>query len=116
MAATTHFRTCHLCEAMCGLRVDVEDGRIASIRGDADDVLSRGHICPKGVALQDLHTDPDRLERPMVREASGWREASWDEALDAAARGLHRVQVAHGRDAVASYLGNPTVHDYGAAV
>src|SRR5215212_2365915 len=57
----TRFRTCSLCEAMCGLAIEVEDGRVVSIRGDEDDVLSRGHICPKGVALKDLHEDPDRL-------------------------------------------------------
>ena len=58
---TVHHRACNLCEAICGLEIRLEDGRVASIRGDRDDPLSRGHICPKAVALQDLHHDPDRL-------------------------------------------------------
>ena len=109
-----HFRTCSLCEAMCGLAVEASEGEVRSIRGDVHDPFSRGHICPKGVALADIHADPDRLRTPLRREGSGWREIGWDEALDEAARGLAAVQRAHGRDAVAVYVGNPTVHNYGA--
>ncbi len=113
-SARPHFRTCTLCEAMCGIRVDLgEDGRIASIRGDEDDPFSRGHICPKAVALRDLHEDPDRLRHPMRRRGDGWERLSWDDALDEAARGIHAVQSAHGRDAMATYAGNPTVHNLG---
>lgn len=99
---------------MCGIAIEVDGGSIRSIRGDPDDSFSRGHICPKAVALADIHADPDRLRHPMRRDGTAWREVSWDEALDAAGRGLVQVQEAHGRDAVAVYLGNPTVHNYGA--
>ena len=51
----THYRNCHLCEAMCGVAIEVRDGHVTSIKGDEDDPLSHGHICPKAVALQDLH-------------------------------------------------------------
>lgn len=105
---------CNLCEAICGLEVTVEQGRITSVRGDAEDVLSRGHICPKGVALQDIHEDPERLRRPVRRQEDGsFAEVSWDEALRVAVEGLARVQRDHGRDAVALYLGNPNVHSLG---
>ncbi|HEV3052794.1 MAG TPA: molybdopterin-dependent oxidoreductase, partial [Longimicrobium sp.] len=109
----THYRTCTLCEAMCGLVLETEGGRVAAIRGDAEDPFSRGHICPKGVALGDVHADPDRLRQPLRRTPSGWQTVSWDEALDEAAEQLRAVQRAHGRDAVAVYQGNPTVHNYG---
>jgi anaerobic selenocysteine-containing dehydrogenase len=69
-----HLRTCSLCEALCGLVIEADDGRVRSIRADAEDVLSRGHICPKAIALQDLHEDPDRLRRPMRRRGSSWEE------------------------------------------
>ncbi len=111
--AVTHFRTCHLCEAMCGIAVEVEGERILSIRGDKDDPFSRGHICPKAVALKDVHEDPDRLRRPLRRTARGWVEVGWDEALDEAAERLGAVQKAHGRNAAAIYLGNPVVHNHG---
>ncbi|MGE0455218.1 MAG: molybdopterin-dependent oxidoreductase [Vicinamibacteria bacterium] len=111
--STTHRRACTLCEAICGIVIEHEAGRVVSIRGDADDPLSRGHICPKAVALQDLHEDPDRLRRPLVRRGADFAEASWEEALGLAAQRLAEVQRAHGRNAVAFYQGNPTVHNYG---
>ena len=114
MAPSTHFRTCSLCEAMCGLAIAVDGDRILSIRGDEEDVFSHGHICPKAVALKDLHEDPDRLRHPLRRRGSDWEEIGWDDALDLAAERLVEVQRAHGRHAVAVYQGNPTVHNYGA--
>jgi anaerobic selenocysteine-containing dehydrogenase len=110
---TTHHRACNLCEAICGLAIEVRDGAIESIRGDRDDPFSLGHICPKAVALKDIHNDPDRLRRPMRRNGGAWSEIGWDEAFDEVAAGIRAVQAARGRDAVAVYLGNPNVHNWG---
>lgn len=110
----THFRACNLCEAMCGVAIEHDGRKVLSIRGDDEDPLSRGHICPKATALAALHEDPDRLRQPQRKTKSGWEPMSWDAALDFAAEGLHRVQQQHGRDAVGLYLGNPTVHNTGA--
>ena len=114
MPDTRHLRTCTLCEAMCGIVVTTHGARVTGIRGDPDDPFSKGHICPKAVALQDVHEDPDRLRRPMRRTGHEWREIGWGEALDETASRLKAVQAAHGADAVAAYLGNPTVHSSGA--
>ncbi len=106
------FTTCPLCEATCGLRLTVEAGAVTAIRGDAEDVLSHGFICPKGASLKELHEDPDRLRTPMVRDAGGTlRPASWDEAFAAIDRRLPAIQAEHGHDAVAVYIGNPTAHN-----
>ena len=64
---STTFRTCPLCEATCGLEVTVRDGAVTRIRGDRDDVFSKGFICPKGSTLRQLHDDPDRLRAPVIR-------------------------------------------------
>lgn len=114
--AETHFRTCNLCEAMCGIAIGVQGGRIVSIRGDEDDPFSRGHVCPKAVALQDVHEDPDRLRRPLRRRGRDWEEIGWEEALDEAAARLAEIQKEHGRESVAVYQGNPTVHNHGSAI
>ncbi len=108
--------TCTLCEAMCSLEVHLDgEGSITSMRGHEADPLSRGHICPKAFALQDVHEDPDRLRRPVRRTADGgWREVSWDDAISFAASRLAAVQREHGDDAVAVYQGNPNVHSLGA--
>lgn len=111
---TQALRTCTLCEAMCGLVITTEGDKVVDIRGDADDPLSKGHICPKAVALQDIHTDPDRIRRPMKRIGTEWKEIGWDEAITLAVDGIRAVQRQHGRDAIASYVGNPTVHSLGA--
>ena len=111
---TVHYRACNLCEAICGLEIHLEEGRIVSIRGDEADPLSRGHICPKAVALQDLESDPDRLREPLRRGDDGsWQEVEWEAALDEIAARTRRVQAEHGRDAVGVYLGNPNVHNSG---
>src|SRR5690349_18177089 len=61
------YRICPLCVACCGLEIELRDGRVANIRGDEEDVFSAGYLCPKGVALKDLHEDPDRLRAPLVK-------------------------------------------------
>jgi anaerobic selenocysteine-containing dehydrogenase len=99
---------------MCGITIDTDGERIVAIRGDKDDPLSRGHVCPKAVGLGDVHADPDRLRRPMRRDGDTWHEISWDEALDEAGRRLREVAAAHGRDAIATYVGNPIIHNHGA--
>ena len=107
----TAFRTCPFCEATCGLEVTVRDDEVLKVRGDAQDVFSHGFLCPKGVALKDLHEDPDRLRTPMVRGADGeLRPASWEEAFGVIGERLAPLVEAHGRDAVAVYIGNPAAH------
>ncbi|MFO0881017.1 MAG: molybdopterin oxidoreductase family protein [Gemmataceae bacterium] len=110
---TFHYRACHLCEAICGVAVEHDGGEIRSIRGDSDDPLSRGHICPKALALKDIHEDPDRLRHPVRRTPGGWQRLSWKAALDEVGTRLQETRKRHGRDAVGVYLGNPTVHNYG---
>ncbi|HEU5440059.1 MAG TPA: molybdopterin-dependent oxidoreductase, partial [Ktedonobacterales bacterium] len=108
---TTHFATCPLCEATCGLEITTRGREVVSIRGDADDVFSRGYLCPKAYSLKELDADPDRLRAPLVREGESWREVSWDEAFATIERRLTPILREHGRDAVAIYLGNPNVHN-----
>ncbi|MBF0352285.1 MAG: molybdopterin-dependent oxidoreductase, partial [SAR324 cluster bacterium] len=112
----SHFRTCPLCEAICGIEIQTRGSEIVSIRGDAEDSLSRGHICPKAVALQDLQNDPDRLRQPLKRTESGWKEISWEEAFDEVATRLKDIQNSFGKSAVGVYLGNPNVHNLGAMI
>ena len=104
---------CNLCEAICGLELTIEGREVLGVRGNGADPLSRGHICPKGVAIADVYADPDRLRRPMRREGAGWVEIGWDEAFDLVADNLARVINEHGDDALGVYLGNPNAHSLG---
>src|SRR5262245_26223886 len=110
----TRYATCPLCEAICGIAVDVEGDRIVKIRGDEDDPFSRGYICPKAVGLMDIHRDPDRLLHPVRREGSRWVEVGWDEALGDSAGRIADIQARHGKAAAAFYFGCPTGHSYSA--
>ncbi|MFV2072765.1 MAG: molybdopterin-dependent oxidoreductase [Thermoanaerobaculales bacterium] len=111
---TTHFRACNLCEAVCGIAIEVRGGEIVSIRGDKLDPFSRGHICPKAVALQDVHADPDRLRHPLRRTSGGdWERIGWREAFGEVAARIRAVWQENGRDGVGVYFGNPNVHSLG---
>ncbi len=81
------------------------------MRGDRDDVFSRGFICPKAHGLKELHEDPDRLTTPLVRRDGELREATWDEAFEEIDRRLSPILETHGRNALAVYVGNPSAHN-----
>jgi anaerobic selenocysteine-containing dehydrogenase len=107
----THYRICPICEATCGLEIQVKEREVLSIRGDERDVFSAGFICPKGAALRDLDADPDRLRGPLVRRDGELVPASWDEAFEEIQNRLMPLIAEHGNDALAIYLGNPTAHN-----
>lgn len=118
MTKSLHHRACHLCEVICGLSIETAtqlDGtvQIRSIKGDPHDTFSRGHICPKAVALQDIQNDPDRIRQPMRRIGREWQAIDWDAAFALVAERLSAIQTEHGQNAVAVYQGNPSVHNYG---
>ncbi len=114
-----HLRTCPLCEAMCGLEIRVEggpkNGKVTGIRGNRDDVWSRGHICPKGVSLAALHDDPDRIRHPLIKVDGRWQEASWDAAFRRCTELLTPVIRKYGIGAVTAYTGNPLAHSFSLA-
>jgi len=109
----THYRTCHLCEAMCGLEIKYKKNEIISIKGDKKDVLSKGHICPKAVALQDLYQDKDRLKTPVKKTEFGWKKITWEEAFIEVTNKIKTIQDKYGNNAVGAYRGNPNVHNLG---
>jgi anaerobic selenocysteine-containing dehydrogenase len=110
---TTHHRICPLCEACCGLEVKTREGKVIAIRGHDADVFSAGYICPKGVALKDLHEDPDRLRTPLIKRNGEFVPASWGEAFAEIERRLLPLIAEHGKDSVAVMAGNPVSHKAG---
>src|SRR5436309_2026592 len=106
----TRYLICPLCEAMCGLAVEVQAGHLVQIRGDLKDPFSRGYLCPKALALKDVHEDPRRLRRPLRKVDRDWVEVDWDTALEEAAGAIASIQRRYGKDSVAFYTGNPNIH------
>lgn len=104
--SSTVQRICPLCEANCGLTLTIENSQVTSVRGDSDDVFSHGFICPKGVALGELHDDANRLRTPMVRDASGTLvPATWDEAFGVVRTRLGSIMRDNGPESVGNVLG-----------
>ena len=110
---TTHYRACHLCEAICGLEIKTQGDEILSIKGDKSDPVSHGFICPKATAIADIHNDSDRLRMPVKRVGEEWQEITWDEAITLTAEKLVETQELHGQDSIGFFAGNPGVHNYG---
>ena len=110
-AVETHHRICPICEAACGLRISTRGTEVIEIRGNDDDVFSDGHTCAKGIALTELHTDPDRIRTPLIRRNGYLQPATWDEAFQVIQEKLSHSIDNHGRDSVALYVGNPTAHN-----
>ena len=110
---SSHYRICPLCEACCGLEVQTSGTKVVTIRGFSGDVLSAGYICPKAVALKDLHEDPDRLRTPLVKRDGRHVAVGWDEAFAEIERRLPPLRAAHGNNALALVVGNPAAHKMG---
>jgi len=106
--------TCPLCEATCGLDVTFDGHRVTGVRGDAEDVFSKGYICPKGASIGALHHDPDRLRAPLVKRDGEFVEVSWEEAFAVIEERLTPMLAE--RDTIAAYVGNPTVHNLASAL
>ncbi len=108
--ATNTVRTfCRVCEPSCGLLAQVEDGRLVKLTPDREHPVTQGFACHKGLAMVDLHHDPDRLNHPAIRSADGtWQDVSWDSAMQTVATKVAAIRAEHGPESVAAYVGNPT--------
>jgi len=110
-----HTTFCRICEAFCGLRVDVADGRMTRIRPDPDNLASQGHLCVKGVAALAVAYDPDRVVTPLKRVGGpgDFAPVSWEEAMAHIAERLATILRRDGPDAIANYIGNPAAYSTG---
>ena len=75
---------CPYCAVGCGQRVYHRDGEVIQIEGDSDSPISRGRLCPKGAASEQLVNSPLREHRIKYRRpyATEWEDLSLDEAMD----------------------------------
>ncbi len=96
---------CRICEALCGLEVDVENGRVKAIRPDERHVATEGFACPKGLKQHLLYDSPDRLRAPLERCGEGFREVPWPRAIERVGASVRRLRAEYGADAIAMYVG-----------
>ena len=99
---TTQTRTtCPYCGVGCQLQLHVRKGKIIKVTGVEEAQPNQGRLCVKGRFGYDFIYSPERLKTPLIREKDGFREASWDEALDLVARKFQEIKAVHGPDAIA---------------
>ncbi|MEM9069493.1 MAG: molybdopterin-dependent oxidoreductase [Myxococcota bacterium] len=103
---------CRICEAHCGLVVDVEDEKVRKVAPDRDHPVSQGYVCVKGLALDALHEDPDRLNYPMKRVGDRFERITWAQALREIGTKVKALRAAHGDRSIAHYAGNPTYFSF----
>ncbi len=98
---------CRICEPSCGLVAEVENGQVLSLKPDKSHPVTKGFACHKGIAVKELHEDPDRLNHPLMKQGDDFVQVSWDEALTGVAEKLKAIKDKYGDEALASYTGNP---------
>lgn len=122
-----HYRVCNYCEAMCGVEISLKPDannhsdeiteEVVRVLPDKKDPFSQGSMCPKASALVPLHFDPEKLRKPVKRIVTDkgvkWEEISWDEAYTTVINSIKGIRDKYGENSVASYLGNPIVHNLG---
>jgi anaerobic selenocysteine-containing dehydrogenase len=95
---------CRICTNGCPIVVDVEGGRVVRVRGDADNPVYQGYLCPKGRVLPDLHNDPDRVLHPLRRTDDGsFQRVELDDAVAEIASRLGEIMATHGPRSVVGY-------------
>lgn len=108
---------CGICEASCGLVATVQGDQLLKLRGDPAHPQSQGFVCPKGASFGSIVNDPDRVLRPLQRQADGtFREVDWDTALDDIGVRLGAIVKQHGGESAGVFLGNPNAWNYGAFI
>lgn len=103
--------TCPYCGVGCQIDLHVKNGRIAKATGVEDALPNQGRLCVKGRFGYDFIYSEERLKTPLIKENGGFREASWDEALDLVANRLKEIIQKHGPDAVAGVSSSRSINE-----
>jgi anaerobic selenocysteine-containing dehydrogenase len=104
----TRVTFCRICTPLCGLLVDVEDGRVTNVAGDPDHVLTRGFTCTKGRHLGELHHARDRFLTAQRKGPSGLEPIPTEQAIDEIAARLTAIRETHGPESIALFVGTQT--------
>ena len=101
---TIHKTGCVLCAQNCGLEVEVENNRIAKVRGDKDNPRSKGYLCRKGMNIAYHQHGRDRLTHPLKKVGGAFERISWDQAIEEISGKLKDIVGTHGPKSFA-YMG-----------
>jgi len=85
---------CPYCAVGCGQKVYVKDEKVVQIEGDPDSPISRGRLCPKGSASENLVNSPTRELKVKYRPPHGtaWEDLDLETAMDMIAERVIRTR------------------------
>jgi len=86
--------SCNFCSCGCGMIASVRDGKLITMEGDYDHIVSRGSLCVKGISMFATHASPKRLTKPLYRAPGSdhWEEMEWKDAAEKIARKIHKTR------------------------
>ncbi len=101
------YTSCRICAGQCGLRFQMDDaGEVLSVQGDADNPVTLGYACVKGITLHEAHRSPSRLLHPLKRQPDGsFVRIGLAQALDEIAAQMREILAASGADSLAGFRG-----------
>jgi len=102
---------CNFCGTGCGIKLHVAGGEVIGTTPDFSSPANEGALCVKGQFAWDFIHSPDRLTAPLIKSGGGFREATWDEALDLVASRFRDIKERHGPDAFCLWASARTVSE-----
>lgn len=97
---------CGVCKSLCGIEVSIRNNKVIEIKGDRNNPLTKGYICPRGRALPHIMYSKERLSMPMKKDNNGgWEEISWDTTFDIIVEKLKYFKENFGAGTVAMFTG-----------
>lgn len=95
--------TCSYCGTGCNFFLKVQDDKVIGVESDYDAPVNRGNLCIKGRYGYDFIHSEERITSPLIKEGDGYREASWEEALELVAGKFNSLIAEFGADTVGGF-------------
>lgn len=99
--ATLYSSQCYICNSGCDTLVYVKEGKVIKVTGNPSSPVTKGTLCPKGLASRHMLYNPGRIKYPMKRAGERgegkWQRISWDEALTTMAKRVKEIEAKYGK-------------------
>lgn len=102
---------CSFCGTGCGLTIDLENGKIAKVRGSQNNPSSHGETCVKGALGWGYVYSDRRLTQPLIRKNGVLEPSSWDEALELIAKKFGDIKSQYGPDAFGCFSSSRSTNE-----
>ncbi|AKL97176.1 anaerobic dehydrogenase [Clostridium aceticum] len=91
------------CFDVCSIEVDMKEGKLTAVRGDAGDPITKGFLCKKGNSLLERLNHRTRVTTPLKKVEGQWITISWEKAIQEIGDALLEIKTTHGSDSLIHY-------------